>query len=196
MACPKCAAAGDKESRMFSRADAGYYCLKGHKWNDYDELMAMGPEKMTFKGIVARQDGWEKFPISMPGSVLKDLQTKFGDRLEATLRAVLETLSQSRCLMVPEEDLKRLNEHTGMDLKNATQLVGAVYSLKTSKAKLEESVRLAANNRRGGAVSPTAVVVELGGLCAKVIQKAEERQQTPGELIASEVARYDAAEWM
>jgi len=158
--------------------------------------MALNPRKLPFKGLTARQEGWEKCTIDMPGSVLKDLQTKFGDKLPATLRAVLETLSESKCLMVPEEDLKRLNDHTGMDLKNSSQLVGAVYSMKQTNAGLEEQARLMRNNRKGGAVSPTAVVVELGDLCQKVIAKAEERGQTPGELISTEVARYDAAEWM
>jgi len=196
MACPRCASTGDKESRMFSRADQGYYCLKGHKWNDYDELMSMGPEKMPFKGIVARQDGWEKLPVSLPGSVKKDLETKFGDKLEATIRAVLETLSQSKCLMVPEEDLKRLNDHTGMDLKNSSQLVGAVYSLKQTTTNLEEQNRLMKNNRAGGAVSATAIVVELGDLCAKVIAKAEERETTPGEVICTVVEQYASNDWM
>lgn len=196
MACPRCAAAGDKESRMFSRADSGYYCLKGHKWNDYDELMAMDPAKMAFKGIVARQDGWEKLPVDLPGSVKSDLEKKFGDRLQATIRAVLETLAQSKCLMVPEEDLKRLNDHTGMDLKNSSQLVGAVYSLKQTNTNLEESNRLMKNNRGGGSVSPTAIVVELGDLCAKVIAKANERETTPGEVITTVVEQYAANDWM
>jgi len=196
MACPKCKAAGNPESRMFSRADAGYYCLQGHKWNDYDDLMAMNPDKLAFKGIVARQDGWEKLPIDLPGSVKSDLEKKFGDKLQATVRAVLETLAQSKCLMVPEEDLKRLNDHTGMDLKNSSQLVGAVYSMKQTATNVEEQNRLMKNNRGGGSLSPTAIVVELGDLCAKVIAKADERETTPGEVICTVVEQYAANDWM
>lgn len=197
LACPRCDTTGT-ESRLFAKEGVGYYCvgLNAHSWKDYDALMNMNPRKLVFKGIVARQEGWEKLPIDMPGSVVRDLQSKFGDKLQATVRAVLETLSQSKSLMVPEEDLKRLNDHLGLDLRNSAQLVGAVYSLKTTNANLEEQNGLMKNNRRGGAVSPTAVVVELGDLAAKVIAKATERETTPSEVIATVVEQYAANDWL
>ena len=51
MACPRCDAAGT-ESRLFSRADAGYYCVTNgaHKWNDY----------------AARHVDWKLLPAFLP----------------------------------------------------------------------------------------------------------------------------------
>lgn len=196
MACPKCALQGNPASRMFSRPDAGYYCLIGHKWLDFDELMSMDPKKLEFKGLTARQDGWEKLTIEMPGSVLKDLKIKFGEKLGATLRGVIDILSQARYLILPEEDIKRLQEHTGAELRNSSQLVGAVYSLKKTNDDLTEANRMLKANRGGRMMSPTAIGVELGDLADVILQKAADWGQEPSEVVADVMRKYIENGWV
>jgi hypothetical protein len=196
MACPKCAVQGEPKSRLFSRPDSGYYCLKGHRWLDWDELMSMDPQKLEFKGLTARQDGWEKLTIEMPGSVLKDLQSKFGEKLAATLRSVMDILTQVRYLIVPEEDIKRLQEHTGAELRNSSQLVGAVYSLKTTNANLEEANRLLKANRGGRPISPTAMAIEFGDMADTILQKAADWNQEPSEVVADVMRKHIENGWL
>ena len=196
LACPKCAVQGNPKSRMFSRPDSGYYCLSGHKWLDWDELMSMNPEKLDFKGITAKQDGWKKLTIEMPGSVLDDLQKKFGEKLNATLRSVMDILTQQRYMVISEEDLKRLQEHTGQDLKNSSQLVGSVYSLKQSNQNLEEANRMLKANRGGRSVSPTAISIEFGDLADTILQKAQDWGQEPSEVVADVMRKYIENGWL
>ena len=197
MACPTCEAQGKGEVRLFAKNDVGYYCLSGgHKWRDYDELMSLNPRKLTFRGTPARQDGWEKLTIEMPGSVLKDLQTKFGEKLNSTLRAVMDILTQGRYMVISEEDLKRLQEHTGQELKNSSQLVGAVYSLKKSNENLEETNRMLKANRGGRTMSPTAIAVEFGDLADPILQKAADWNQEPSEVVSDVMRKYIENGWL
>lgn len=196
MECPMCKARGTPNVRLFAKDGVGYYCVAGgHKWKDYDELMSLNPKKLEFKGIQARQEGWEKFTLEVPGSVLKDLQLKYGDKLAATLRGMFDVMIQPRFLVLPEEDIKRLTEHTGAELRNSSQLVGAVYSLKQTNTELVEQHRLLKQNRSPRQISPTAVVVELGSCAAELMQKAEDWGQEPGELIANKVRELLENKW-
>ena len=196
--CPRCKAEGKTGVRMWSKTNVTmpYYCVNGHAWKDFDELMAMNPSKLPYQGIQARQEGWEKYELQVPGSLLKDLKTKYGDRLAATMRGVMEMLSQPRFLMVPEEDIKRLIEHTGIELKNSAQLVGAVYSLKTSNQNLEEANRLMKANRGGRATSPTAISVEFGDMADTILQKAADWGQEPAEIVADVMRKYIENGWV
>lgn len=190
MACPTCRdQLGNKESRLFSKADVGYYCLAGHKWKDFDELMARNPDKLVYRGIEARQEGWEKLTIEMPGSTLQDLKRKFGDRLAATLRSVMDILSGTRYMIIPEEDIKRLCEHTGKDLKNSGELVGAVYSMKTTTKDAVEENDLLKQNRSGGSTSPTAITIDFQDLGPKLLAKAKDWQMDVSEVVREQIVR-------
>lgn len=190
MACPGCRTEGNPSVRMFAKADVGYYCMTGkHKWKDFDELMALGPDKLEYKGITARQDGWQKLTVEMPGGVLEDLQKKYGDRLSATLRGVMDIISQPRYLMIPEEDIKRLCEHTAVDLKNSQQLVGAVYSLKETNKSLTEANNLMKQNRGVRTASATAITIEFGDLAGVILEKANDWGMDPSELVRDTIVR-------
>lgn len=196
MACPTCEAQGKGEVRLFAKNDVGYYCINGHKWKDYDELLSMNPRKLQFKGIPARQDGWEKMTIEMPGSVLRDLKTKFGEKLSSTLRGVMDILTQVRYLIVPEEDIRRLQEHTGTEVRNSAELVGAVYSLKQTNQNLEEANRMLKANRGGRTMSPTAIAIEFGDMADQILQRAADWNQEPSEIVADVMRKYIESGWL
>lgn len=197
MACPTCDREGKGEVRLFAKNDLGYYCINGHKWRDYDELMSLNPRKLQFKGTPARQDGWEKLSVEMPGDVLRQLQVKYGEKLSATIRGALDLLSQPRFLIIPDEDIKRITDRSGIEVSNASQLVGAIYSLKQTNQQLEEENRLLKANRGGRSLqSATAVSVELGELMPQVAQRAQDWNQEPGEVVADVMRKYIENGWV
>lgn len=141
LACPKCRAKGNPAVRMLARAGAGYYCESGgHRWNDYEELMGENPDKLAFKGFKARQEGYEKITLDMPGSTLQALQAKYGDKLAETLSNYISVLTNDRFLIVYEEDLRRIEQNVGAEIKNAKQLAGATFERAEKLRELQEQV--------------------------------------------------------
>jgi hypothetical protein len=187
LACPSCRAEGNPNVRLMAKNDVGYYCLAGkHKWNDMDQLMSLNPDKLKFLGTAARQEGWEKFTMEMPGSVLQDLNAKFGDRLGATLRGFIEILATQKFILVPEENLKKIVDLTGQEIPNAITLQGVVYNMKvTLDQQKQELEQFRQNPSAQGQASPSSVTVELGMMYQMVKDKAESLQMP-----ISEVVRY------
>jgi hypothetical protein len=184
LACPSCRSAGNASVRLFAN-QAGFYCVAGHQWKDLDVLMALAPEKLAYVGIQAKQDGWSKYTLDMPESILRDLQTKFGERLGSTLRNLLELLATQKFILVSEEHLKKIKEFSGEDVQNANALQGIIYSLKTTtneqKAELEA---LKANpGSAAGGMTPSSVLVELGMLFRKAREKAETMEVPVAEVV-------------
>jgi hypothetical protein len=196
MACPTCEKAGTPGMRLFSRADAGYYCLQGHKWKDYDELLSLNPTKLAFKGIPAKQEGWEMLKLELPGSLLRELQAKFGEKLASTLRAVMDVLASRRFLMIEDENLDRLGRELGVDVKNADGLFGAVYAVIQEKKELkEENERL--RQKKGPATkSATELTIDFGEIHDEILALARDRELEPSEIVKGVVDSYRANGWI
>lgn len=140
LACPTCRASGNAGIRLYARLDVGYYCMNGHKWKDMDELMSLNPTKLPYVGIKTKQEGWRELKIEMPGSTLDALQAKFGDKLSETLAAFIGVLTDGRSLVVGEEDLVRIEQHLGSQIRNGRELTGLVYERVEKVRELQEQV--------------------------------------------------------
>lgn len=178
MECPICKGG----VRLFSKEGTGYYCMNQHRWLDYEELMALKPAKLDFKGIVARQDGHVKYTISLAQYRLDDLNKKFGARLEATIANVLAVLS-GRFLILTENDLEQVAIHVGEEVKNPAFLVGKIYEYKKRAEELEEACKnLRASLGGGGAgrvFTATTAIVDLGDeLMPQLAEKAASKGMT------------------
>jgi DNA-binding phage protein len=197
MACPKCP--GDV--RMWERAGAGYYCLNGHKWLDYDELMSLNPRKLPFKGIVAKQEGFTKVTLDVPGSVAEALTKKFGDKLAPTLSAVMDIISGSKFILMGENDVLQMTRHLGQDVPSSAFILGKVYELKASNDQQKETidklrVNLAAKRGVHGVASDSEVSVDLGSeLMEKVQNLAASREQPIDDVIRGVVQNAIENDW-
>jgi hypothetical protein len=204
MECPDCLAQGKENVRLFTRADAGYYCLGGgHRWNDYDQLMARNPRKMQFKGIVARQDGFVKMTIEIPGSVAELIQKKFGEKLSATLAGVMDVLSGERCILMGESDVKRLQDRLGEEVKSPAFIVGKVWELKEATIELQATVDKLRDNLRqrmagktSEPLSDTMMILDLGELSGPLMEKANEKEWTPDMYVLEAVRLAIEGNWV
>lgn len=185
LACPRCKAAGKTGVRMFAREGAGYYCVGDpqHKWNDFDALMGENPEKLAYRGIVAKQEGHIKIQVEVPAAVGEAFMKRFGDRGAATLSAVMNTLSDSRSMILSESDLRNIEDKLGKPVSNGSSIAGELYALKTeleqekaTTARLRTNLHTAARGSRVQ-VSDSTVIVDLGDeLAEKVNQQAASRE--------------------
>lgn len=195
-ACPTCERNGQAGVRLWTKPDAGYYCLNGHRWKDFDELMSLDPTKMAFKGTPARQDGFVKMTIEMPGSVGEALTKKFGDRLGATLSAVMEVISSGKFVMMGENDVTRITQHIGEEVKSSAFIVGKIVDLKTTVNEQKETIerlenKIATLRGRPSTKSDTEFTVDLGEeLAAKVAELAKSRDLTVDEVISATMQQY------
>lgn len=197
LACPACAAQGKTGVRLYAKPDVGFFCLNEHRWDNIDTLMSLAPAKLPYVGLTARQDGWKKLTIEMPGSVLDDLEKKFGDRLPPTLRGVLETIATAKFMMITEEILAKIVEITGKEIQNATVLQGVIYDICITRDNLKEELRLLQEKGPaiGGTNTATSLPVELGSLYEKVTAKAQSQNWAPAELVRYCVEQCFANDW-
>jgi hypothetical protein len=197
MACPRCKTAGKPGVRMFAREGVGYYCVGDpqHKWKDIDELMGESPDKLPYRGIVAKQTGFTKVEVELPGAVAEAFQKRFGDRGAATLAGVMDALSKPRAMIVGEEDLKNIEERLGEPINNAAFLAGKLYALKTAleeeKAltqRLRTNLQTAARGSRVQ-VSDSMVVLDLGEDLAEKVNQAASQRDWSAEAYIQEATR-------
>lgn len=178
MECPDCAMAGNAGMRLFAREGIGYYCVKGsHVWKDFDALMARNPKKLEFRGITARQEGYKEIKISVPGNVADTFMARFGERGAATLASIMNTLSDSRSMMLTESDLKNIEDKLGKPVANGTMIAGEFYAMKTQLDEQKATVERLRNNLQTAArgsrvqVSDSTVVVELNDDVAEKVRQ-------------------------
>jgi hypothetical protein len=195
LACPKCAASGIPESRMFAQVNQGYFCMRGHKWNDLDELMALGPTKLPFKGFKARQENWRKVELEMPESTLLELQKKFKDNLPETLAAFMDNLAQQRCMVVNEESLEKLEELTGIPLKNSQNLVGVVFAMKEKERSQNETIEKLEQRSPGSKLSAGNVVLDVGSVMDKIRTKLGPGE-TVEEFLSNAITLWVTNDWL
>jgi len=202
MECPDCHAAGHEGVRMFAD-QRGYYCVGGgHIWKDYDLLMARQPKKMAYKGIVARQEGFVKMTIEMPGSIAEAIQKKFGDKLSATLTGVMDILSGEKCIMIGETDVKRLQGMMAEEVKSAGFIVGKMYELKEKVTEQEQTIEKLRENLksrmtgRKEPVNDTTMILDLGEMSEALLQKAQEKEWTPDMYVLEAVRLAIEGNWV
>lgn len=195
LACPACAAQGNENVRLFAKPEVGAYCINQHVWKNLDDLYLLNPKKLPYVGLTARQEGWKKLTLEMPGSVLDDLEKKYGDRLPATMRGLLETIASTKFMLVPEEILAKITEITGQEIANATVLQGIVYNIVQTRNDLKEEVRLLQERGAMGTMTATSLPVELGSLYEKVTAKAQSQNWSASELIRYCVETCLANDW-
>lgn len=194
LACPRCAAAGEADVRMFSREGVGYYCIKAnHTWKDIDELMGENPQKLPYRGHVTKQIGFQKVEVEVPPHVAEAFMKRFGDRGAATLASVMNVLSQPKAMLLGPADLQNIEERLGEPVTNPAFIAGKLFTLKTQLAEAEERVRqLQANLQnvaRGSRVSDSTVVVDLGDELAGKVRAAAEAREWSMESYITESTR-------
>lgn len=196
LACPRCEAAGEPGVRMFSREGVGYYCIKNnHTWKDFDELMAAQPKRLAYRGTPARQVGFQKVQVEVPGEVADAFMKRFGDRGAATLAGVMSTLSGSRSMILGEDDLKNIEEKLGEPVNNGAFLAGKLYALKqeleqekATVARLRTNLQTAARGSRVQ-VSDSTVIVDLGEDLAEKVNQAASQRDWSAETYIQEAVR-------
>lgn len=197
LACPLCRTKGSPEVRLFSKPPYAAYCVNGHQWKDNDELMALAPDKLAFRGIKARQEGWEKLTLEMPGSTLKQLQEKYKDKLPETLTAFLEILTNPRFLFIGEEDLVRTEQNLGIPLRNGRDLAGATWERAGKIRELQEQAEKAAPAVAGGPSIPGVVMVNVIDVYDKLKDRAAtgDPPRTVEQFLTDTIREYVKNDW-
>lgn len=197
-ACPMKACAG-KSVPVFA-SQSGLVCREGHKFMDSDELMSMSPEKIQVQQKITQQAGYVPVNISIPKETHDILLKKYGDpnRLSATLSSVLMLISEPRFFIANHEDIVRFEKQLGIEVKNCTELFGALYEMKTARVLAEDTIRksdAAGNNQV--AVGPDDVVVPLTPeLKGKLRVLAADRSQDMQTIIGQHMKNAVENNWI
>jgi hypothetical protein len=134
--CPTCKRSTGALNQILANAGE-LVCSKdpSHKWNDTMEFLNLSPS-MDFKVTmaIAPQENRTPLNIPVPVNLKKELEKKYGDKLFATVVAILNQMNEGTAMLIPNTDVERLVERLGAKFNNSSELVGLVYS-KTCEAE-------------------------------------------------------------
>lgn len=128
--CPHCG-----QNVMIFPSRPGYTCQgnSAHHWDDIDSLKALNPKLVPIAQKEAKQAGHVPVTVQIPKDLLDQLNARFGEKLAATLAAVLRNLADPNTLMVPSSDKTQIGVWLGADFANSSQLKGLVFNLFQSR---------------------------------------------------------------
>jgi len=134
--CPTCKRSTGALNQILANAGE-LVCSKepSHKWNDTMDFLNLGPTAdFKVQMPVAPQENRTPFTIPVPINLKKELEKKYGDKLLATVVAILNQMNEGTAMLIPNTDVERLVERLGSKFNNSSELVGLVYS-KTCEAE-------------------------------------------------------------
>src|SRR5574341_1067292 len=118
LACPHCLAKGE-EVPIKSRG-SGFFCGKGHEWNDTESLMAEGPPPLS-KPLPPKPRQLRPGDVEMRviiNSRLKEfLEKRYGVRLGASIEAILSVMADPVTFIISSIDVGRLSQHFGKQVR-------------------------------------------------------------------------------
>ena len=105
--------------------------VEEHQWADMQDFLDLRPQiefKMEQQKSV-NQPNHTPITVNVPVRVKNSIQSRFGDKADATVAGVLSMMAEGEVLVVGETDLHRLATILKERPKNGSHLYGMVYAL-------------------------------------------------------------------
>ena len=144
IACPQCRDQGISASNpiMTKQGDSAYFCDKGHRFPDRDELYARQPTMLAYVPPAPKpRQGDVKFAVNLPPELLGILQSRFSTRLDQVSRYFLEAMAEDGSFVVNNASAGQLGAHLGTKPDSAQKLLGLVWSLKQNADNAKEELK-------------------------------------------------------
>lgn len=180
-ACPTCEQEGKGNQMLFSLPNSsGVRCP-----NNSQHFFTETEDILRFKRIPVApqadkvQSNQTQIAVMVPTEVKAALEVKYGARLNATVAALLNIATLPRIVFLMEEDVRRIEEQTGQQIKSGAQLFGAFFAeKKKAEENMEEldKLRRTLSTLRG--TSPTCVLVDLKEQLPIAVAKSVESGKT------------------
>lgn len=146
-----------------------------HEWNDMDVFFSERPT-MDFpkeRPRPAPQANHAKVSVSVPAATLNKLQAKFGDRLDASLTASLNSLAEGSGFNVSQVDMERLTQALPERPRDINHLFGMIYALSEQRNEYKLTAETAQREVKAyEGMNPGKVMIDLGAQHATAAQKA------------------------
>ena len=138
--CPHC-----QQRVMIFPGKPGLTCQGNadHHWNDFGELKALNPQQAPLAQREAKQAGHVPVTVQIPKPLLDQLNARFGEKLAATLAAVLRNLADEGTLMIPSSDKAQIEIWLGSKVQNGAGLKGLIFNLFQSRNQIQEELTAA-----------------------------------------------------
>lgn len=164
--CPTCKhKTGDLNEII---ADGGkFVCAKfpDHVWADPSDFLDARPT-MDFaqeKPKPAPQQNHTNINISIPVPILNAIQSRYGEKLNATIAGLLSIMAEGEVMIVSDTDTQRLGQRLREKPKNAAHLIGMIFSIQSELDEAKRTKNEAIEQLKAyETMSPGKVVVDLG----------------------------------
>lgn len=141
--CPSCKRGTGDTNEVLAEGGA-LVCSKvpAHRWNDMDEFYSLSPT-LDFKQVQTRpapQANHTNLNVSLPVGTLNVLTSRYGEKLNSTIAAILNTLAEGEVMIIGDTDVQRLGMMFSEKPKNSSHLVGLIFAM---QSQIQESKQIA-----------------------------------------------------
>ena len=169
-----------------------------HRWVDTAAFFADNPT-MDFKPqlIKATQTDIGPLKLTLKNHLIAAAQAKFGDKLDATVGQLIESLVEGDMMVIGETDLKRIQDRMGQRPSNSSELYGMIYAkmCEVDEAK-EERDRALKDLKAYEGMSMGRVVVDLAQNYPAAVEKAKNAEQPLKLWLETSVANMIENNWV
>ena len=192
IACPECDKVGNTVPLHTEPGRYEIFCENGHTFKDTEDLQARNPRQISGMKNPA--------PTKAPSNTLEvrfkvhpkfkeALDQRFGDRLEATMPALLACILDPAAFFIAGEDAEMMSRALGGEkIKDGKSITGKFFALteelKTLKAE-NESLKKSVGSAKAVKNGDLGITVSLDPITAlKLTEKAKQRGQDEAGVIA------------
>lgn len=164
--CPTCKRSSGETNEVVAD-NAKLKCSKypEHSWADQTDFLEAGPriEFQTEQPRPAPQANHTSLNVSVPVHTANALLSKYGEKRDATIAALLNMLAEGEPLILSDTDLQRMSQQLPERPRNGSHLIGMIFSLTQQIAEQRQiAEQAAADIQAYRGMAPGRVVVDLG----------------------------------
>ena len=143
--CPTCGDANPTPLIANMGGKIGYGCRAGHHFTDLRQLRGMN---LRSTGPTRKAIG-DKYELPVLPAVLQQLENRFGERMGATIEAVLTALSIPGSFLVGGHELVEISQQMGGQIRGTQDLLAVAKDLRRQVGEAEGRVKESMDRSNG-----------------------------------------------
>ena len=197
--CPSCKRASGDTNEIVAEGRL-LKCSKvpEHQWNDLQTFIDLKP-KIEFQQEQAKaapQAGHVPMTVTLPPRIKNAIQSKYGDKADATVAGVLSMLAEGEVLVIGEIDLQRIASILRERPKNGSHLFGMLVALSEEIKEAKVNSEAAAKDVQAyQGLSVGRVLIDLGSQFQNATQRAQAENLPTGEFVRRAVVNGLENNW-
>ena len=198
LGCRACST-GDRIVHILAKEGSGFECETGaHKFVDNDQLMSSNPLRVALPKPVAKiQEGSVSFSITISSQLQDRLRQRFGDKLNASIGALLEVMLDGDAFVVSGVEQVTISKILGKEIRNSIDLSATAGQLAVERDEAKKEAEQWKKKGSGSILTDGDFRVKLDEKTSNAIkEKAQQNGLPVPEYLSSAVTIMISNGWL